>query len=261
MQHAYGPSTFRDSIDRFVAAQPDGLAVVELDGRVIGTGCCVAYSNGGFGWIGLIATEPDFERRGIATAITVLLNSVLECHGCMPVLDASAAGAPVYERMGFDDLGATTVMSLAEDRPAATANEGCEPITAGDFEAIVDFDAARFGAPRSRLLAKLFEQQPGRALMLRRGGQLAGYLVAQEGTLGPVVADDAAALDALVSVARHLDFSAPPRINVPPESQHVDALLELGFVQSRQLRHMRRGIAHLPGRRECIAGMVSLGEG
>ena len=35
----------------------------------------------------------------------------------------------------------------------------------------------------------------------------------------------------------------------------------LGFETLRELRHMRRGIDVLPGRRESIAGLISLGEG
>lgn len=260
MQHAYDRSSFGDSIDRFVAAQPDGLCVVELDGRVVGAGCCVAYPSAGFGWIGLIATEPGFERRGIATAITEHLSRVLEARGCGSVLDASAAGAPVYQRMSFDDHGLTTVVSPG-DELRLHDGESCELLSTGDLEAVVAFDAARFGAPRAVLLSKLLEQQPGRAFVLRRGGQLAGYLVAQDATLAPVVADDAAALAVLLSSALRLDFSSAPRINVPPDSGHLDALLALGFEQRRQLRHMHRGIGQLPGRRECVAGMVSLGEG
>src|SRR4051812_7344894 len=52
MQQAYGAWSFADSIQRFVAAQPDGLVVVEEGGDVVGTGCCIAYQEGGFGWIG-----------------------------------------------------------------------------------------------------------------------------------------------------------------------------------------------------------------
>jgi len=46
-------------------------------GAVIGAGCCVAYMDGGFGWIGLVATEPGCQRRGIGTAITAFLSDVL----------------------------------------------------------------------------------------------------------------------------------------------------------------------------------------
>ena len=260
MQQAYGVPSFRVSIDRFAAVQPDGLVVVEDGESVAGTGCCIAYPEGGFGWVGLVATVPGHQRRGIATAITDVLADALAGHGCAPVLDASLAGGPVYERMGFVDHGATTVMALAA-QPPAPGPKGCDPLTPRDFDEVVEFDAVRFGAPRAALLAKVIDQHPGRCLVVRREHRVAGYLVAQEGTLGPVVADDSDALSALVTQSLALDWASPPRINMPPESTHLETLLGLGFEVRRELRHMRRGIALLPGRRDRIAGQVSLGEG
>jgi ribosomal protein S18 acetylase RimI-like enzyme len=262
MQAAYATMSFSVSIDRFAAVQPDGLAVVEADGSVVGTGACVAYPDGGFGWIGLVATAPGFERRGIATAITEHLSNVLASHGCRSVLDASAAGGRVYERMGFADHGPTRVLTLADDHgPARLDTDRCRPLSPDDFDEVVRFDAMRFGASRRALLAKVIEQHPGRAVVMRRDGPVVGYLVAQEATLAPVVADDSELLAELITAALRLDWLLPPRINVPPESRHVDTLLRLGFETRRELRHMRRGIAILPGRRDCLAAQVSLGEG
>jgi GNAT superfamily N-acetyltransferase len=262
MQAAYNGSSFRAGIDRFATAQPDGLAVIEVDGNVVGTGCCVAYADGRFGWIGLVATLPGYERRGIATAITAYLSDVLAGHGCSSVLDASTSGGPVYERMGFADCGLTRVLGFAGERVDSTREiERCASMTADDFDAIVEFDAARFGASRPALLAKLVDQHPGRALLLRRHDRVVGYLVAQEATLAPVIADDAQTLECLIKAALRLEWSAPPRINVPPESEHVESLLALGFEPRRELRHMHRGIDSLPGGRQRVAGMVSLGEG
>jgi hypothetical protein len=98
-------------------------------------------------------------------------------------------------------------------------------------------------------------------VVLRRRGKVAGYLVAQESTLAPVVADTSESLTSLIDAALRLDWRSPPRINVPPESGHLATLQRLGFAVQRELRHMRRGIGALPGRRESIAAEVSLGEG
>ena len=260
MRQAYGVPSFRVSIDRFASVQPDGLVVMEDGDSVVGTGCCIAYPEGGFGWVGLVATAPGYQRRGIATAITDALAEVLAGYGCAPVLDASLAGGSVYERMGFVDHGPTKVMAFAVEPPPPGPNE-CKPLTAGDFDEVVEFDAMRFGSLRSALLAKVIDQHPGRSLVVRRQHRVAGYLVAQEGTLGPVVADDSDALSALITASLRLDWMNPPRINLPPESTHVETLLGLGFEVRRELRHMRRGIDVLPGRRESIAAQVSLGEG
>ena len=260
MQQAYGVASFRMSIERFVAAQPDGLVVVEQRGRVVGAGCCIAYPDGGFGWIGLVATLPSFQRRGIATAITEMLSTTLAGHGAASVLDASAAGAPVYERMGFADHGSTLVMTDTMGEASVRRTE-CESLTHDDVDDVVAFDAGCFGADRRTLLTKVLAQHPGRSLVVRRDGRVRGYLVAQQTTLAPVVADDDASLADLVEAARRLEWSSPPRINVPPKSRHVASLLHLGFETNRALRHMRRGIDTLPGQRQSIAGLVSLGEG
>ncbi|HEY0521512.1 MAG TPA: GNAT family N-acetyltransferase [Ilumatobacteraceae bacterium] len=261
MQQAYGVGSFRTSIDRFASVQPDGLAVVEHEGSIVGAGCCVAYPEGGFGWIGLVATTPEFQRRGIATAITEHLSGVLAGHGCASALDASIVGGPVYERMGFADIGVTRVMVFAGAASAIAEIEPCEPVTAADVDDIVRFDAPRFGASRRALLAKVIDQHPGRSLLLRRRGKVAGYLVAQEATLAPVVADTSESLASLLTGALALQWPTPPRLSVPPESGHIATLQRLGFEQRRELRHMRRGISTLPGRRESIAAEVSLGEG
>jgi ribosomal protein S18 acetylase RimI-like enzyme len=262
MQQAYGVPSFQTSIERFAAVQPDGLAVVEVDGTVVGTGCCVAYPDGKFGWIGLVATLPRFQRQGIGTDVTELLSGVLLEHGCASVLDASLAGGPVYERMGFVDRGLTRVMGYAGGSDAiAAAVEECEQLTPDDVGEVARFDAARFGANRRQLLAKAVDQHPGRAVVLRRRGKVAGYLVAQESTLAPVVADTSESLTTLIAAALRLDWVTPPRINVPPESGHLATLERLGFEHRRELRHMRRGIEALPGRRESIAAQLSLGEG
>jgi Acetyltransferase (GNAT) domain len=220
----------------------------------------VAYSDGHFGWIGLVATAHGFERQGIGTAITEFLSRVLDRHGCAAVLDASAAGGPVYERMGFVDHGFTRVMGYVGAEPPAHV-DACEPLTAADLDEVVRFDAPRFGATRRQLLAKAIDQNPGRALVLRRRGKVAGYLVAQESTLGPLVADTSESLTSLIMAALQLEWSSPPRVNVPPESGHIATLQRLGFELRRELRHMRRGIDVLPGRRESVAAELSLGEG
>jgi GNAT superfamily N-acetyltransferase len=264
MQRAYGVASFRSSIERFVAAQPDGIVVVERDGRVAGCGCCIAYVDGGFGWIGLVATDPGYQRLGIATAVTDALSDILAGHGCASVLDASAAGAPVYERMGFADHGITEVLSWENRHVTAPDGTDCAGVDVDDadvIDAVVRYDADRFGSSRPELLRALFAQCRGRAVVARRGGVIAGYLVGQEAALAPVVADDSEALSALLAHAAAMPWSAPPRINVPPESAHTATLLDRGFERRRQLRHMRRGIGALPGRRDRIAGTVSLGEG
>ena len=261
LTRAYRMPTRRARMQRFLDLQPDGWVVAEQDDQLVGTGGCIAYPDGGFGWIGLVATEPSFQGRGVGRLVTQHLVERLARHGCKSALDGSAMGAPVYERMGFADHGRTTALVvperalLAEAEPAAV-----EPLH--DIDEIRDFDRERFGADRSRLLAHIARAFPGRARIARnRGGQMLGYALAQEDLIGPVVADDTGVATALVSVASRLPWATRPRLLVPPGSAHLDAMLAIGCTEERVLRHQRLDLPMLPGRRESICAQTSFGEG
>src|SRR4051812_45417300 len=101
MQLAYSPPSFRSQIEVFVALQPDGVMIAEEAGRVIGTGCCIAYPDAGFGWVGLIATEPSQERRGIGRSITEHAMDVLRVHRCAAAPYASVGRGPLFRPVGF----------------------------------------------------------------------------------------------------------------------------------------------------------------
>lgn len=266
MMAAYGVGSRFEALRRFAVAQPDGL-IVALDGeRIVASACCLAYPGGGFGWIGLVATLPGHQRRGLGEAVTEAAALVLAAHGCAPVLDASAAGGPLYERMGFVDHGSTVVLGApATPRPALHLAGAVVEVCGTDEPGLAEvaaFDAVRFGGDRTTLLRCLVQAGPGRTLVARSAdGALAGYGVAQEGAIGPVVADDPTIASHLVSRLLELDFAASPRICVPPGSAHLQRLGDDGWTELRRLRHMHRGIGALPGRRSSIAAQASLGEG
>ncbi|MCU1393445.1 MAG: family N-acetyltransferase [Ilumatobacteraceae bacterium] len=264
MQRAYAAPSFRAQIEWYVAVQPDAVIVAEEDGVVVGTGCGIAYPDAGFGWIGLIGTAPTHERRGIGAMVTERVAAVLNEHGCASALDASRAGAPLYARLGFTDHGPTTVLSVplqAESALAATASPA-RVATVGDLDEIVDYDERVFGADRRVLIELLIRQYPGRCALVRdAGGAVVGWVLAQHVTIGPLAADDGDVLATLVRFAASLPWEHGARICVPPESAHLAALVELGCVPMRELRHMRRGMGALPGHTAPYAGRISLGIG
>lgn len=77
-----------------------------VDGRVVGTSLVVALD--GSAGIYLVSTLPEFRRRGIGEALTAEAVRCGVAAGCdMAYLQASEAGYPVYQRMGFRSVGRT----------------------------------------------------------------------------------------------------------------------------------------------------------
>lgn len=264
---AFDVPSFAEQVGWFAASQPDGLAVVEIDGAVVGTGAAIAYDDAGFGWIGLIGTRPDMGRRGIGTIVTDHLVEVLSSHGCASVLDASAKGRPVYERLGFVDHGPTQVM-MRRAAPITPAPIAPAPIVTtttaqviavapADLADLIAYDAASFGARRDRIVPRVVTAHD--TVVARRDGAVVGYAVRRPSILGPVVADDDEVLLALLHAV--LDARTDVRIDVPWESRHVGTLVAAGFETVRELRNMRLGIGSLPGKRDRIAGQLTLGFG
>ena len=258
MQRAYGAASFAAQIQWYIAVQPDAVVVAEDHGVVVGTGCGIGYEDAGFGWVGVIATEPGFERRGMGRLVTERVIDSLARHGCAPVLDASLSGGPLYERMGFVDHGLTRIVSREPIASAAPV----PAITPDDVADVAAFDRHAFGADRTVLIDVLVQSHAGRTMVVRgSGGEIKGFAVAQAGVIGPLAAADGNTLSRLVNAAAALPWTRPPQICVPPESTHLATLQELGWRVTRELRHMLRGIDAVPVRSDLYAGRASLGIG
>ena len=75
--------------------------VALMDDDLVGTITTTSYGTE-LAWIGMMLVHPDFRRRGIATALMKAGLDYLRGGGvrCMK-LDATPAGQPVYEKLGF----------------------------------------------------------------------------------------------------------------------------------------------------------------
>ncbi len=98
IMRAYGTSSRRKRVERFVRLQRGGWVVAEeptsKGNRIVGCGGCIAYPGGGFGWIGLIAVDPSMQGQGLGRVVTQWLIDHLATLGCSAVLDGSS-GAPL----------------------------------------------------------------------------------------------------------------------------------------------------------------------
>lgn len=203
-----------------------GTIAVDRTGRTIGAG--LRWSFDEVGTIGLVLVDPDRQGRGVGRAV---MNALIDDLGSRPLmLNATAEGLPLYEKLGFASTGLVRQHQgrLTAERALPPAPD--VPLRRGapaDCAAMCALDAAVFGADRSVLIRRLVAG--GDAWLVDRAGRPAGFAILRpfgRGTIiGPIVApseDDAIALAAAAAKA------APPgvlRADIPAEAERLAAWL------------------------------------
>jgi GNAT superfamily N-acetyltransferase len=220
-------------------------------GRIVATAATLPY--GRFGWISMVLVTQAYRRQGLATRLMQRCLAELTSAGCVPVLDATPAGREVYRALGFVDTWSFHRLTRSERDGATAPASGAaasarrddvtiRPIDDGLWPAICAYDAAAFGADRGALLAHLRRRLPQAALCAVRGGQIAGVLLGRDGRsaaqLGPLVAEDDAAAQALLS--RALAAVAGPLYVDLADAKAATAawLAARGFERQRPLTRM-----------------------
>lgn len=200
---------------------------------------------------GMIIVQPELQGHGLGRRLMQQLLDRTE--GRVRLLNATEAGQPLYEKLGFVALG-TTHQHQGAHLPPLTVPlpeaAGLRPLASTDLARIVALDAVASGMDRSHVLRSLVEAAEGVAI--ERAGQMTGFALIRpfgHGRLiGPVVAPDIAHAKALIAhwVSAHAgDFI---RIDVFAASALSGWLDEIGLKQVDSIVPMRLGAAGDPGR-------------
>ncbi len=221
---------------RLLALEPAGCFAVECGGEVAATTTAVRYG-GRLAWIGMVLTREPFRGRGFATRLMRRALDHLEQAGVACVkLDATDAGRPLYERLGF--RGEYLVERWArEGEPGAAPPPAPRP--APPIDDLLPLDREAFGADRTTLLSLLRPAGEG-----CRGAD--GYALDRPGRrwrhFGPCVARGEETARRLAFDFRSRHGAEPALWDLPPEHAPAAALAaELGFQPVRRLLRMRRG--------------------
>ena len=216
----------KDTLRQYLKLQPDGAFVVKDNDTTVGFGAALDYSS--FAYIGLMSVHPSVQKRGVGRLLMNTLLAWLAKRGCQTVLlDASHAGAPLYQQYGFVEDDRTLHMRRVQNTAVPITHfEEFSRLKSKDFAKLVAFDTTHFGASREALLATYSINDPQRVFITR-------------GSKGdvPTIFVSAQNADAVTLLARY------------------------GFVQARSLSHMRKGLPVQRGRETTLYGQASLGFG
>ena len=225
---------------RFLRVRELGeVFVADADGRPVGASACIAFA--GTGWIGAVGVVPEARKQGIGGALTEMAVDWLRQAGADPViLQATALGRPVYERLGFVAEGEYVMLSGPALPPAREWPAGVRTGEQDDLDGVIAMDRAATGEDRSALLRAVW---PAGGLVAERDGALEGFHMASgAGPGGAVIAVSSEAGVRLLDGARTIfspgDHMAPvPHANRPARQ----ALRERGYREATRTTRMRLG--------------------
>lgn len=175
--------------------------VAEQDGALVGTGLCWKQGDH-HASLGMIIVSPEHQGKGIGRE---LMQFVLEELGdrCI-LLNATAAGQPLYERLGFAAIGTLCQHqgTLAAIPPVAPeGGTRVRPAAPEDLPAIIALANRATGMRRDTLVRELAGM--GEVSVLERDGAPLGFSIMRQfgrgRLIGPLVAPDADGARALIA--------------------------------------------------------------
>jgi len=251
---------------RLLLENPENICIVaEKDKKVAGTATALVHS-GKIAWIGMVIVDKTLRGQGAGKMLMTQIIEKLK-HVESVKLDATPAGQPLYQSLGFIDeykIFRMTIQSLdpfghshSEDVPVGIGEMVTEKKSGKILEEILDFDEKIFGGNRKYLLGKLIESYPEKAFIASTRSSLKGYILGRDGIrfnyVGPLCADSFEIARTLISESlRSLIGSAligkPVALDVP-EKQHefIKWLESEGFVTQRHFIRMYRNKNPYPG--------------
>jgi len=226
--------------------------VAECDDRLVATATAMDYSNE-VAWVGMVLVEKNYRGRGISK---ILLLSLLDQLGsCKSVrLDATPAGQPVYEKLGFKNEYVIYRMtnSSVSNADHQRSFKKSETIQLSDIPEISLLDHSAFGANRTYLLNSLLVQNSGIALCLKSHERITSFTLGRKGRkylqIGPVVAPDLSEAINLISDSLAECYSIPVVMDVLSDKPElIQWLTSVGFSHQRQFFRMHLHQNLFPG--------------
>jgi ribosomal protein S18 acetylase RimI-like enzyme len=237
------------------ALSPGGNFVATRNGGVAGTVVTVNYANR-VSWVAMVLVDPALRRRGVATQ---LMTTALEnLAGCETVkLDATPAGRPVYEKLGFKAEYELSRLFAGSVPALPPAGNRVRPMTEADLAAVSEMDAGAFGVPRRELMGRLRGLAPEYAFVAEGDQGLEGFCLGRHGKqaeyLGPVTAVNEATARALAAAVLRMLRGRAVIVDVTPgQAAWQGWLKSLGFAEQRVLARMYKGSNANPGRLESV---------
>lgn len=215
--------------------------IFHKSGALVASSIGITYSST-LAWIGLVITDPDHQRRGLARTIVQHTLDDLIARGVQSImLDASTLGYPLYNTMGFQTL--YTIDSWLGTFETPTPPEGVLPMDKTHFTQVVALDAKWMGIERPQILYPYWKAG---GWVIEHDGEIKGYAFSKPSgkatRLGPWYADTPANAERLMQMVINQYPGQTIRADVPSINLNAREMVEHhGFKTSRFVYRMVYG--------------------
>jgi GNAT superfamily N-acetyltransferase len=238
-----------------------GSFCLELAGKLLGTANVISYG-ADLAWIGMVVTDPDYQRRGFARRLMRAAMDYCEINGIKTImLDASELGYGLYESLGFRPLyRIETWTGLPQN---ISPPDNIRPMTVADLSSVVALDTRLFGLPRPQMLRWL---QGFGGWVAVTNGLLNGYVFAPAGEsnrVGPWYHHNPQGADALLQAAlSSFAGQTSVRLDIPETNDYARALAgRYGLSTQRGCVRMLWGETPPPGKMTEQYAIISFATG
>ncbi len=227
---------------RFLKMEPEGCFVADLAGRSVGTTTtCIFESTA---WIAMVLVDVDVRGKGIGTELLRYSLNYLDERKVRTVrLDATFAGQPIYEKLGFvPEYRLARYEGIAQPGKKGTTVTKAAPAI---YASIIEFDKRMTGTNRGKMLSSFFREFPEGIHVIPHDDTIEGFILTRPGAnaiqIGPciAIADAGAVLlqDVLIRCAGKSVF-----IDIPVDNTRALKVAESsGLKVQRYFMRMYRG--------------------
>lgn len=235
----------------------EGSFCLAFDNEIVATAIAFKYSQR-LAWVGLVISDPDYQRRGFARRLMDHIMTYLEDVDSV-MLDASVLGYPLYDKMGFQPL--YKINAYRGTPQIFPTSQSVRAMTTEDIDYVINMDCDTFGLPRQQVIRWLFET--GRGFVATEKGAITGYAFTKVfGDTLRALAWNAQNTDTADAILRVCSTEATAggymmRINVPePNTFAHDLALKHNLVIERYVTRMVYGQPP-PGRMGDQYGIIT----
>jgi len=228
---------------RFLALQPTGCFVAELEGQLVGTVTTCVFDQ--VGWIGMMLVDPAARRQGVGRALMKRSIEYLDSLEATSIrLDATPMGEPLYTSLGFKYQYRLSRFTGNPVLPKDFTSP--EDSQSPDWQAIAAFDEVLTGYSREKLLNRFGKEPNVHAFVVQEGSEILGYACSRPGRLlpyvGPCMASSDATGELLLQQTLHQYSGQSIIMDVPNDNcQATEAVRSFGLKPVRDLVRMCRG--------------------